>query len=78
MARNEDDQGIMDSYANAYLGGSLEAGHGLSQDLLLTRGERAVATTSGSSLGGGRSGAVLGVVRFVCHFEKVEKGDRSI
>ena len=71
--RNDCDQGSLDPYANSYLGRGLEAGHGLGQDLLLARGKGAIAATSGSSLGGGGSGTVLGVVGFACHVEKMQR-----
>lgn len=62
----------------SYLGRGLEAGHSLGQDLLLASGERVEATTGNSSLGGRRSGTVLGVIRFVCHVEKMQNGSRMV
>lgn len=77
FVRNDCDRGRLDPCANSYLGRGLEAGHGLGQDLLLARRERAVAASrSSTSLGRGGSRAVLGVVRFACHVEKMQRGKR--
>lgn len=59
--------------ANAYLGRGLETSHGLGQNLLLARSEGAVAT---SSLGRGGSGTVLGIIRFACHVDKMQREKR--
>lgn len=70
------DRSYLDTCANAYLGRGIEAGHGLGEDLLLTRGEGAEAATS-TSLGSGGGGTVLGVVRFACHFERMQRGGQN-
>lgn len=71
------DRGWLNPCANAYLGRGLKAGHGLGQDLLLARRERAVAASRISSLGSGGSRAVLGVVGFACHVEKMQKREED-